>query len=45
MNKGEERSGTTGTGVSQKDLQRGGGETNKQRNVIGKERRAMQAEI
>ena len=35
-NKEEGRSGTTGTGVSQKDLQRGA-ETNKQRNVIGKE--------
>ena len=40
--KKEGRSGTTGTGVSQKDLQRGAKRTNK-KNVISKERRAMQA--
>ena len=40
--KEDRRSGTTGTGVSQKDLQRGAKRTNK-KNVIEKERRAMQA--
>ena len=40
--KEEGRSGTTGTGVSQKDLQRGAKRTNK-KNVIEKERCAMQA--
>ena len=39
-NEEEGRSGTTGTGVSQKDLQRGAKRT---KNVISKERRAMQA--